>query len=285
MKPTTSIVLLFIILLGFAAPGGSISTIQNRISEDVKAGRPLVAHVVVALCDNEHQGIVPVPAALGNGDQPATNLYWGALYGLRTHLTRKEGWKLIAEWKDPEEGILERIILTKRIPRRSVSTRIFLIADAWQGSEIRGAVTRFLEMAAGKSTGSVDVSVEGKDMRLKSGGSAHVIGYVGHNGLMDFSLPNSKQSDLAPESVRSAFVLACASKPFFLSRLKTLKAHPLLLTTGLMAPEAYSLAALLDSWFSGVAQEKIHDSVARAYHRYQKCGVKAARRLFWVGSS
>ena len=38
---------------------------QSRVTADVAAGRPIVVHVVVALCDNEHQGIVPVPRHLG----------------------------------------------------------------------------------------------------------------------------------------------------------------------------------------------------------------------------
>lgn len=29
-----------------------------------------IIHVMVALCDNENQGIVPVPAFLGNGEDP-----------------------------------------------------------------------------------------------------------------------------------------------------------------------------------------------------------------------
>ncbi len=44
---------------------------------------PRTIHVIVALRDNASQGIVPVPAALGNGDDPARNLYWGARYGVR----------------------------------------------------------------------------------------------------------------------------------------------------------------------------------------------------------
>ena len=36
-------------------------------------------HVFVALADNLHQGIVPVPAKLGNGEDPEHNLYWGGL--------------------------------------------------------------------------------------------------------------------------------------------------------------------------------------------------------------
>ena len=41
-------------------------------------------HVFVALADNDHQGIVPVPRLLGNGDDPDHNLYWGSAYGVRT---------------------------------------------------------------------------------------------------------------------------------------------------------------------------------------------------------
>ena len=45
----------------------------------MQAQRPArLVHVFVALADNAHQGIVPVPAALGNGDDAAQNLYWGA---------------------------------------------------------------------------------------------------------------------------------------------------------------------------------------------------------------
>ena len=43
-------------------------------------GQLRTIHVFVALCDNEHQGIVPVPEKIGNGKDPANNLYWGAGY-------------------------------------------------------------------------------------------------------------------------------------------------------------------------------------------------------------
>lgn len=46
-------------------------------------------HVFVALCDNEHQGIVPVPKTLGNGKDARNNLYWGAAYGLKSFLKYK----------------------------------------------------------------------------------------------------------------------------------------------------------------------------------------------------
>jgi len=62
--------------------------------------------VFVALADNANQGIVPVPAAIGNGDDPERNLYWGTAEGLMgvfdksKELTRKAGMGVFAEFKD-----------------------------------------------------------------------------------------------------------------------------------------------------------------------------------------
>ena len=52
-----------------------------------------VIHVLVALCDNENQGIVPVPAHLGDGEDPKKNLYWGAAYGVKTFFSKSNDWK------------------------------------------------------------------------------------------------------------------------------------------------------------------------------------------------
>ena len=68
-------------------------------------------HVFVALCDNENQGIVPVPARIGNGQDPLHNLYWGAGYGVKNYFNRKsQDWVLIKTIKNPTNIILERII-------------------------------------------------------------------------------------------------------------------------------------------------------------------------------
>jgi hypothetical protein len=46
-------------------------------------------HVFVALADHQYQGIIPVPARLGNGDDPDHNLYWGSFaYGVKTFFSR-----------------------------------------------------------------------------------------------------------------------------------------------------------------------------------------------------
>lgn len=52
-----------------------------------------------------------------------------------------------------------------------------------------------------------------------------------------------------------------------------------MLTTNLMAPEAYVLA---DGWTAEEFGEVLHERIAKAYNQYQKCGINGARRLFVV---
>jgi len=85
------------------------------------------------------------------------------------------------------------------------------------------------------------------------------------------------------ESKRQAIILACASKSFFAPGLRPTGAQPLLWTTGLMAPEAYTLKAALDGWMAGESDEQIKQRAAEAYAKYQKLSVKSARRLFASG--
>jgi len=98
---------------------------------------------------------------------------------------------------------------------------------------------------------------------------------------MDFQLQRFPRKN--NEIRRDAIVLACASKQFFAEPLRASGAYPLLWTTGLMAPEAYTLKSALDGWIAGEHNEQIRDRAAGAYDKYQKCGLRAAHRLFASG--
>jgi len=237
-------------------------TPQERMEADMRAGRPLLAHVVVALCDNDHQGIVPVPRALGDGTSPRTNLYWGALYGVKTFFSEKRGWRRVASVPAPD-GVLERLVLSGEIRRGDKDHTVQVVADAWDGRRMKDAVTRFLEQASGRNI---------------VGGTPHVVAFVGHNGLMDFEAPTLAPGEKEP--ARAAVVLACASRPYFTGALARAGAHPLLLTRGLMAPEAYTLEAAIRTWFATGDEAEVRAAAAAAYDRYQRCGPTAARRLF-----
>lgn len=232
-------------------------------------------HAFVALCDNDHQGIVPVPAALGNGDDPANNLYWGARYGVKTFFRNSALWELVRTIK-PESGpVLERCVF------RQKGGKAFLVADAYQGREIRQAVIDFLEAAAGQDKGKITISQDGKKIEVPTGGAAGLIAYVGHDGLMDFRLGSypEKEDGLS----REVIILACMSRSYFAEAVRSASATPLLWTTGLMAPEAYTLEAAVEGWIDGKSDGDIRDLAAAAYHKHQKCGLATARKLLVTG--
>ena len=230
-----------------------------------------VIHVFVALADNVNQGIVPVSASLGNGDNTKTNLYWGAAFGIKTFFSKSKDWQLISVTPNPSATILERCIFRHR------HSSSLLVADAYRGKEIAQTTWDFLEAAAGKP----GEKLKAGDVELHTGGSADLVAYIGHNGLMDFKLQS--QPKRRDDRERRAIILACASKSFFTSALQQSGATPLLWTTNLMAPEAYVLSAAIDGWMKKETDEQIRLRAADAYNKYQNCGVKAARNLFATG--
>ncbi len=228
-------------------------------------------HVLVALCDNQYQGIVPVPPRIGNGDDPANNLYWGAGFGVKTFFKRAGDWKLVTEARNPRAEVLERLVFKHQ------TKDIYLIADAYRGREIKRCVADFFDFSAG---GAGD-TIKANSIELHAGGGADLVAYVGHDGLMDFSLDSYPQK--TGDHQRDAIMLACVSKRFFAEPLRKTGARPLLWTTGLMAPEAYVLKAAIDGWVLNEDGEKVRKRAAAAYNQYQRCGVNAALRLFSTG--
>src|SRR5882757_8911186 len=132
---------LVVITLGVActvsgrAPAKSeIPATPSRDAAAVATTNPFpVIHVFVALCDNVNQGIVPVSASLGNGDNPKTNLYWRAGFGVKTFFLRNKDWELVNETNNPAPSILERLMF------RHKATNTMLVADAYRGREIAQA--------------------------------------------------------------------------------------------------------------------------------------------------
>ena len=240
----------------------------------IATAQPRVVHVYVALADNHHQGIVPVPARLGNGDDPARNLYWGATYGVRSFFSSSPDWQLVNAQGHAKDGVLERCIFKYR------NAEVFMVADAYQGSRIRDAVADFLDAAGGGQPQEITLE-QPSNLLLQAGGASSLVAYLGHDGLMDFQavLPAHHRDHDPPWSI----VLACASKVFFGPYLREENARPLLWTTGLMAPEAYTLKAALDGWIAKETPEQIRSRAARAYDHYQKCGLKAAMALLAIG--
>lgn len=215
-------VLVLIAALPFAASAATGAEVEQRIRADVAAGRPVVAHVIVALCDNLHQGIVPVPKAIGNGQAPGSNLYWGAGYGLRSYFSRKAGYSL--RQLSFSGQVLDRIALTKDLPGPGHSVKLVVVAEAWDGSAIAAAISRFLRLAAGHDPETIPIPVAGGGS-VPAGGDATIVAFVGHDGLMDFPAPSRPVA--RPGALpRSSIVLACASQQYFSDLIRAGGSHP-----------------------------------------------------------
>jgi len=260
MKPTRlCAVPLLLLLLSLCAVGES---------------SPRIIHVFVALADNASQGIVPVSPMLGNGEDPARNLYWGSAFGLKTFFSRSPDWKLLLSQKRLKPEVLERCVF------KYLNADVYLVADAYRGREIQSAILSFLDAAAGLGAERIKVNDGHREVILDAGRSS-LLAYIGHDGLMDFPLPRTPRGN--NDATREAIVLACASKQYFAQALRESGAFPLLWTTSLMAPEAYTLKSALDGWIAGETKEQIRDRAATAYAKYQKCGFNAAHKLMATG--
>ncbi len=232
---------------------------------------PKTVHVFVALCDNVNQGIVPVPKTLGNGQNPRTNLYWGALYGVKTHFKKSKDWTFIKSIPSENLQILERVLF------KHTTTNTYLLADAYDGKYIKQTTIDFLKASSGDFSASIKID----DKSLDFGGKADLVSYIGHDGLMEFQLDITITKDTS--STKDAIILACYSKEYFTPYFEKTGATPLVWTTGLMAPEAYTLKWALDGWIQEKSDAEIRELAAQAYHHYQKCGMRGARNLLVTG--
>lgn len=231
-----------------------------------------VVHIFVALCDNASQGIQPVPAKIGNGDDPGNNLYWGCDDGVRSVFKRSKVWKLVSV-ADPDAAgpVLERAVF------HNAGADAWLVADAYRGREIKQCLTDYF----GALAGSLKVETVAGDKTISAGGAADLVAYAGHDGLMEFQLatPPVVEGRKPP----AAIALCCVSRTFFLPHLKALKAEPLLLTTQLMYPAGQCLHAAINGWLGGRDGKACLQLAAAAYASNQKISQKAAAGVFSTG--
>ncbi len=227
-------------------------------------------HIYVALCDNKYQGIVPVPAKIGTGQDPDNNLYWGCAYGLRTYFKKSNEWKLLRSQK-VNSIILERLIF------KHTTKNYYLIADAYDGSYIKQCNIDFLRSCSGQLKDTVKIN----NKIIGISGNAELTAYIGHNGLMDFQLSEAFRN--TDNKTRNVIILACISKNYYSTHLKSAKVNPLVWTTGFMCPEAYTIHDVITGYINNESNEKIRTRAALAYSKYQKCSEKAARHLLVTG--
>jgi hypothetical protein len=230
-----------------------------------------VAHTIVVLCDNQYQGIVPVPKAIGNGQDPKNNLYWGCSLGVKSYFKNSSQYTLVAT-SQVDSFLLERLVFKHKL------YNFCMVADAINGKYMAKALKHYFTLLSGHN--GQTIKVNGKTIGI--GGYATMVNFIGHNGLMD----NTVENDFSPaKSIqqKTAIILACKSKAYFSPYTQPLNVKPLVWTTQFMAPEAYTLHDAIEAYLQKQSAAQIHYAAAKAYAKYQKCSLKAALGLMAYG--
>ncbi len=227
---------------------------QTRVAWAAGAATAKTIGVFVALADNKHQGIVPVPEALGNGDDPEKNLYWGTADGLKGCFDADKSWKLL----ETNDASGSSDILRTRAYRHA-GAALQLRAFAYRGKAIKRCLEDF-ESAV--KLGAYDLVV-----------------FIGHNGLMDFTLPDPTPPSAWTRPADSV-VLCCKSEPYFKTRLGAAGGRPVLLTTQLMYPGAFLVRTVAEEWARGATPGRIRELAGAAYAANQRIAAKAGTGVF-----
>ncbi|WP_084675292.1 hypothetical protein [Methylomicrobium agile] len=220
-------------------------------------------HVIVSLVDNVLQGIVPVPAKIGNGNDTRHNLYWGAAYGVKTFLSRAPGWRQLGCENAVSDTILERC-------RFAWEDRLTVTADAYRGSRIDRAMLDFMREAA----------------TPPSSAQREMIVFIGHDGLMDeASRPVAEHFPKHSKHDKQAVVLACLSDEYFSAHVQAAGSQPVVTTFSFMAPEAYVLEAVARGFAGRASEAELRSAAARAYAKYQHISARAGNSVFGAKTS
>jgi hypothetical protein len=127
----------------------------------------------------------------------------------------------------------------------------------------------FVSSGLREETLSLDLEAENRALPVAGGTD---LSYIGHDAFMDFQIPRVVGKTGAHR--HEFIILACASKSYFLPYMRNTQSEPLLWTTGLMAPEAYTSDAALEGWTRSESTESIRQRAASAHDKYQKCGLR-----------
>jgi len=271
----SSIATLVVICLSLACGKGNPLSEAHNPKPPAESARDFkVIHIYVALCDNASQGIAPVPAKIGNGEDPANNLYWGCTDGARSYFTQSKRWKRLSAGKAAgQPAILERLVFQHK------KTKAILVVDAWRGSEIKPCLQQFRQSMSGQYFESFALKDAKGPHQINLGGGADFLAFIGHNGLMEFSLTALDANPHRTQSVDVA-VLCCQSNRFFAKHVVPAKVRPVVMTDSNMYPGAFILHDALEGWFAKESLKQIRLRAAKAYAKNQKISIKGALTVF-----
>jgi len=212
------------------------------------------------------------------------------MYGLYGEFKRAPGYALVSRKKSSDGVILETAVFRKQIAPNAFWKRLgvadgfemLVVGKAYRGRHIGRAVKDFA--AALFTDGAEELTLPG-GQKITAGGAGHLVGFIGHNHLMDVAREDYpfKKVTKTGRRQKGAFVLCCRSYSYFSRHVLDRRVHNLVMTKSLMAPESYTVRYLLDAVAKGGEIRELRKACAAAYANYQKISSRAAERVFHSG--
>jgi hypothetical protein len=242
-----------------------------EIAKDLIQGKPLIITNYLGLwIDNK---------------PPAKNLYWGNLYGhksmfdrsnsdqhIKTNFTNYEWEEIYSEnnKNDPLEILIYRIEIDPNenwkkhgVEKPFIIYQVYIVfKDIY-----KAGFEMFLNLKQDKGR---KIEISGNILDL--GSDSRIVGYIGHNFLMD-NVINNKVDMLKKTTtkIKGSFAIGCSTSSYF-KHLTEEGLYNLLYTTGFMAPEGYVSLAFVDAIALGMSGKSLAKHCDKAYKYFQILG-------------
>ena len=249
-----------------------LASLDDRVIGDLAAGKPLVVQVHVPLCDNHI--IACGNPKLGDGDSPATNLYWATTEGFVGWFDRRgSGWHEVLHGDGRAAG--DPDVLDLRVWKREVAAPaawrhrgvpakvpVYVVAFAWRGQAIDRALAAYWDDLYGSGTRAIALP---DGTSLAAGGAAQLVAYVGHNRLYDVAAPDWKTLERPGAAVRGAIAIACNTGPFMAHDLPGPTRVPLVFTDDFLMASAGAFEGAVVAFATGGGYAAIRRAAAHGY--------------------
>ena len=245
---------------------------ESLVVESIHRRGYVTATVHVALLDRRRENDA---GAFSDGRNPATNMYWGALFGMETHFANAAGWRRAYTDNGDGERILRRVVFHQRVSptphwrERGVGRAfdLYVLANAWPYSRIVEAMGRPIREAVCGEANTIDVD----GSTLVFGGDSALVGYVGQNHMLEgYWDPFAGLEGCAPTQQVGIFYICSRSAVVLHAPIVERGLYSVLFTRSTVTPEAYLVDGMFKALLSGELGDGFISRAASEYSRYQK---------------
>lgn len=252
-----------------AASSVSAATFQSNLVRTIAEQGHLTVTLHVGLTDGEGK-----PSKFTNGNDPRTNLCWGALYGVDTHMANAAGWRRIYGDRGDGARIIRRSVFARRVTASAEwvaagvdqSFDVYVLANAWPSSRLRDAMSQPIRDAC--ADGPVVITHDG--MSLAFGSASCMVGYLGPNAMADAYWDPFEACKSGGHSRIGLFYLSSMSAVYLYDSAVRHGFYPVLFARLPIVPEAYLFDGMMQALLQGELDKGFLDSAASAYAKYQK---------------